>query len=422
MWSTKNSNDGTGLVKFRAVIGSERIVMKGKPKTMTTVSQCITIMKDYEDKSLEELRFEDYGFLKTNCKGLLALPRHVFGTSSNSLSFDQATTSTYQVGTPDSLFGTTPLTRSVAPFGDMSYDQQPHPCERPGKRTHSHLQNNSAFVLQSNHCQHRQTAALTSTQTFAASSATKASTYLNFGGFGNNFVTSNVNNSTDATLGSETKTGSSCMGKQFLGTVTAPVLSGQSSRHKHSPSYTFGLSSQSLGNNNNLPTPMSVSEINMLAGNNTSPEIGGGSVQFGAVRSSADNHSTHSFTASSTTKTSTNINVCGFGNNIFTRSFNNLRSANFGSETKTPTSSMGKQLFGTVTVPVSSGQALFGNNVNLSTPMSISATDMLAENNTSIGVAGESARFGNVDKQTSPGQFSICSVSPSINDSDVEMS
>lgn len=55
-----STNTGTGAVKFVAVTGSDSMVKNGVSQTISTRHHCITCMKEYESKSLEELRLEDY--------------------------------------------------------------------------------------------------------------------------------------------------------------------------------------------------------------------------------------------------------------------------------------------------------------------------------------------------------------------------
>jgi nuclear pore complex protein Nup98-Nup96 len=51
---------GTGQVKFAPPSGSDTVTKNGVQTTINTNHQCITAMKEYEGKSLEELRYEDY--------------------------------------------------------------------------------------------------------------------------------------------------------------------------------------------------------------------------------------------------------------------------------------------------------------------------------------------------------------------------
>lgn len=56
-----SGSTGTGTTtKFQAPVGQDTMVKGGSTNTISTRHQCISAMKDYEDKSLEELRLEDY--------------------------------------------------------------------------------------------------------------------------------------------------------------------------------------------------------------------------------------------------------------------------------------------------------------------------------------------------------------------------
>ena len=51
---------GTGGVKFAPVSGSDVMMKNGIQQNITTKHQCITAMKEYDSKSFEELRVDDY--------------------------------------------------------------------------------------------------------------------------------------------------------------------------------------------------------------------------------------------------------------------------------------------------------------------------------------------------------------------------
>jgi len=67
-------------IKFTPVTGSDTMVKNGVTQTISTRHHCITCMKEYESKSLEELRLEDY---IANRKGPQQVPQQtgLFGTS-----------------------------------------------------------------------------------------------------------------------------------------------------------------------------------------------------------------------------------------------------------------------------------------------------------------------------------------------------
>lgn len=55
------SNQKTGtVVKFNPVTGTDNVVKSGVSQTLAIRYMCITFMKEYDNKSLEELRLEDY--------------------------------------------------------------------------------------------------------------------------------------------------------------------------------------------------------------------------------------------------------------------------------------------------------------------------------------------------------------------------
>ncbi|KAL7727665.1 hypothetical protein ACLKA6_013265 [Drosophila palustris] len=53
-------NPGTSLAKYQPTIGTDTLMKGGQPNNVNTKQHCITAMKEYELKSLEELRMEDY--------------------------------------------------------------------------------------------------------------------------------------------------------------------------------------------------------------------------------------------------------------------------------------------------------------------------------------------------------------------------
>ncbi|XP_049860022.1 nuclear pore complex protein Nup98-Nup96 isoform X1 [Schistocerca gregaria] len=59
-FGSSTSNTGTAMVKFTPVTGSDTMMKGGVTQTINTRHHCITFMKEYENKSLEELRYEDY--------------------------------------------------------------------------------------------------------------------------------------------------------------------------------------------------------------------------------------------------------------------------------------------------------------------------------------------------------------------------
>ena len=59
---------GTESAKFSAVSGSDTMIRNGLQSTIATKHQCITAMNEYDSKSFEELRIEDYLLKKIQAK------------------------------------------------------------------------------------------------------------------------------------------------------------------------------------------------------------------------------------------------------------------------------------------------------------------------------------------------------------------
>ncbi|PNF16103.1 Nuclear pore complex protein Nup98-Nup96 [Cryptotermes secundus] len=110
-------------IKFTPVTGSDTVVKNGVTQTISTRHHCITCMKEYESKSLEELRLEDY---VANRKGpQQAQQTGLFGTSTGGSLFGTgASTSTGTGGiftdSSKSLFGGGFGTNSGGVFGSTN--------------------------------------------------------------------------------------------------------------------------------------------------------------------------------------------------------------------------------------------------------------------------------------------------------------
>ncbi|KAG8544950.1 hypothetical protein GDO81_021581 [Engystomops pustulosus] len=96
-------------IKFNAPSGTDTMAKGGVTTNISTKHQCITAMKEYESKSLEELRLEDY---QANRKG----PQNPVGAATATGLFGAPTaTSSASTG----LFGTTPSSSSFS-FGNKN--------------------------------------------------------------------------------------------------------------------------------------------------------------------------------------------------------------------------------------------------------------------------------------------------------------
>ncbi|XP_062384841.1 nuclear pore complex protein Nup98-Nup96 isoform X2 [Sardina pilchardus] len=141
---------GTTL-KFNPPTGSDTMVKGGVTTSINTKHQCITAMKEYENKSLEELRLEDYqagrkgpsnpmtaatgGLFGTAAAAPPSTAAGLFGASANNTGFSFGQnktafgTSTGGFGTASSsLFGQQPPPQQTAslfkPFGQATTTQQ----------------------------------------------------------------------------------------------------------------------------------------------------------------------------------------------------------------------------------------------------------------------------------------------------------
>lgn len=108
--------DGTGHTKFEATQSSDTMMKGGQQSNINTRHQCITCMKVYENKSLEELRCEDY---IANRKG---------GTGGGMAGgmFGQAAAAT-PAPAAGGLFGNTTSSNSGGLFGQQQQQQQNKP-------------------------------------------------------------------------------------------------------------------------------------------------------------------------------------------------------------------------------------------------------------------------------------------------------
>lgn len=83
-------------MQFMPRLDLETVQMDGTPIAIVTNHQCITAMKDYESKSIEELRFEDY-LLKQKYKRQSSAPIALASPIRPQIYFDSKKTA---IGTP----------------------------------------------------------------------------------------------------------------------------------------------------------------------------------------------------------------------------------------------------------------------------------------------------------------------------------
>uniref|UniRef100_A0A0K2U919 Nuclear pore complex protein Nup98-Nup96 n=1 Tax=Lepeophtheirus salmonis TaxID=72036 RepID=A0A0K2U919_LEPSM len=102
-------------VKFNPPSGTDTMLKSGITHNISTRHQCISCMKDYEAKSLEELRFEDYAAGRKGAAGGAAPAMGLFGQQ------QQPQQQPQQNATP--LFGSQATTQSSL-FGQQQQQQQ----------------------------------------------------------------------------------------------------------------------------------------------------------------------------------------------------------------------------------------------------------------------------------------------------------
>lgn len=111
--SPQTAQTGT-VVKFTPVSGTDTMIKNRVTHSISTRHHCITFMKEYESKSLEELRYEDY------LSGRKGNPQQPPPASNL---FGQMGTTT--VGNTSNLFGATPSTQSFGQTSSVFGQPQP---------------------------------------------------------------------------------------------------------------------------------------------------------------------------------------------------------------------------------------------------------------------------------------------------------
>ncbi|XP_060517392.1 nuclear pore complex protein Nup98-Nup96-like isoform X1 [Cylas formicarius] len=112
--STGFGGQQTGtVIKFNPVTGTDTMMKNGNAQNINTKHHSITCMKEYENKSFEELRFEDY---QANRKGPQQMPG--FGSSTFGAPVSSAPTLFGQTDANKPAFGqSTAFGQTTAPFG-----------------------------------------------------------------------------------------------------------------------------------------------------------------------------------------------------------------------------------------------------------------------------------------------------------------
>lgn len=349
--STPNAT-GTAVAKYQPHPGTDTLVKNGQTSNVNTRQHCITAMKEYESKSLEELRLDDYMANRKGPQGGTQPSAGLFGSNVNS-----NVGSTGLFGAPSSqpqstgLFGQ-PATNTLGGFGGTSNSfgqQQPS--------AFGQSQQTSLFAKPANTFGQPQTGfgqpANTSTNLFGKPfGATTTSANTGFGGFGT------TNNTNSSPFGAK-PFGQATSGGGLFG-QTAPASSAGT---------TFGQSSGFGGFGQNPAT----SQPAPLFGTNNNT----GSNFFGGLSSSAPNTGFGGF------GTATNTSVGGslFGQK--TAGFTNAPA--FGPTTSSAASGF---TLGTFSNPAAStGFGTFGQNNTFNKPTVPNFTGFGTQSNTT-GMGG----------------------------------
>lgn len=108
-----NAN-GTAVAKFQPLNGTDTLMKNGQTTTVNTRQYCITAMKEYEGKSLDELRMEDYAANRKGPQAGSVQGGGLFGsTQPNTGIFGAPASQPQSTG----LFGASTTTNTLGGFG-----------------------------------------------------------------------------------------------------------------------------------------------------------------------------------------------------------------------------------------------------------------------------------------------------------------
>ncbi|CAH8850249.1 unnamed protein product [Trichobilharzia szidati] len=100
-WGSTNMNANGTSIAFNPPITTEILQRGGQPSQVNAKHMCITAMKEYQDKSLEELRLEDYALNRRGPSSTVG-NTSIFATSSAAKPFQFGSS---QIGGTTSIFG-----------------------------------------------------------------------------------------------------------------------------------------------------------------------------------------------------------------------------------------------------------------------------------------------------------------------------
>jgi len=138
---TSFSNVTGTTVKFTPLLSTDIMIKNGNNQTINTRHQCITCMKEYENKSLEELRYEDY---QANRKGTTtstmfgttaAQPStSLFGSNPSTVSFNTAGSSLFNTAAKPA-FGAPATTTATTSIFNTTFNNKPFNSNAFGSTT-----------------------------------------------------------------------------------------------------------------------------------------------------------------------------------------------------------------------------------------------------------------------------------------------
>lgn len=226
-----DQNAGSSIAKYQPTNSTDTLVKNGQQNNINTRQHCITAMKEYETKSLEEIRFEDYS---ANRKGV------VMGATTSIFSSPQQQ---QQPTSQMNLFGSTqqtqpqqsnifgaPQQENKNPFGQSTFGQQ------------------SSFL--------NTTTTDFGAKPFGAATNTFASTDNNNSIFGNKPAFGAIPTSNTSVFGTQTSTANTLFGtaNNAFATPAQPLVAAPTSSAFQVGTNTSGFGTFASGINNNTNT------------------------------------------------------------------------------------------------------------------------------------------------------------------------
>ncbi|MEN2497235.1 MAG: Nuclear pore complex protein Nup98-Nup96 [Marteilia pararefringens] len=349
--TTASGSNGTGYYKFNTISIRETSLKGGMQRVTNNRSHVIVSVADFKDKSLVQLRVEDYA---KNLKKSFDINRNqatgIFGSSaqnqSTGFSFgnNNLNSSFGSTNNTSSIFGNTQNTRSTGLFGNSqtsnnstnlfgnTQTSQPKTSIFGSSATNTNTQGNSAFSFGNSNLSSTNKPATSNTGSlfgssntqnsiFGASSGSTAATAASSGGLFNK-----TSNSAGGLFGKQPiNTTSSTSGSLFGSTGTNSSTTGNSA-FGNSGSSLFGSSNTSTGSGLSFSKPSTglfSSNPSTFGSTNTS-----GGFSFGSTASNSNKLGGSCFSFSSSQPTTNTGNLFGQQNNSQSANTSQERSNN----------------------------------------------------------------------------------------------